>query len=160
MNVDPMVTLEVVKSELEAVAWLWKQPGCSLDTDRLENEMIFTATMVSKCDKETFVFQFNCQDYKAVPPAIVPIDPRTRELNTKHAYPREEYPGGNIFHTQPVLCIQFNRQAYQANGGPHGDWPISNWVSLIPNHSTLGEMLALLWIRINNPATYRGRMEK
>jgi hypothetical protein len=155
MAVAKAVSIAHIEREL-AMAEPWAAShGWSIlwDPDRL----LLVVLMRSTIDGERYIFEFDLDDYRELPPSIEPVDPWTGGRGTRRSYPAG---GRSYFHGNPVICAPWNRKAYQTHGGPHADWAMSNWASYRPNHSRVGDMLVLLQELIDDRATYTGRMER
>lgn len=155
MAVAKAVSSAHVDAELAAVQPWAVRHGWSIrwDADRL----LLAVVMRSAVDEERYVFEFELDDYRELPPSIELVHPETGERGT-----RRSYPGGcrSYFHSKPVICAPWSRKAYQALGGPHADWIMASWASYRPNHSRVGDMLVLVQELIDDRAIYTGRMER
>lgn len=70
--------------------------------------------------------------YPAAPPAWQFVVPATDEPS-RSAWPapgQQSGVSGSIFHPTPCICAPWNRLAYSAQGGPHGDWSMTSWRSV------------------------------
>lgn len=97
---------------------------------------------------ERFYLQGIFKDYKEMPPVWEFFDENWEESAAKRLYPaRKPCPfGSSIFHTDPFLCVHFNRKAYAEEGGRHDDWGgPANWRNVKNDgqaHATeVGQML-------------------
>ena len=154
MRVEPAVSLLTVRAELSEAAGVIRERGWSIDQAHLETELRFRASIASPVDGEVYCFEFSCNDYPALPPMIEPVDVRTSQRGVPTAFPQSS---DSFFHSQPVICIQFNRKAYKAYDGPHADWVIEQWQTLLPGVASLGDMLGVLALRVTDPEKYKGR---
>ena len=154
MSVDPEISKRIIEEELQIMAPLITSYGWEVSTD-LPN-LIVSVTMKSVVDNEVYIVEAKCDDYKELPPYFEFVHSVTNERGTKRSYPAD----GSFFHPTPCICVQWNRKAYNAHGGPHGDWPMPNWLSYRPGMTTLGDFFHLVQRQINNKQMYRGRMEK
>jgi hypothetical protein len=134
-------------------SWAARHSWSICDPDRL----LLVVLMRSAIDAERYIFEFEFDDYRELPPSIELVDPWTGGRGTRRSYPAG---GRSYFLGNPVSCAPWNRKAYQTHGGPHADWAMSNWASYRPNHSRVGDMLVLLQELIDDRATYTGRMER
>jgi len=152
MIVAPEVTRALVEAELAELE-PWRQArGFALDWD--PSRPALRARLRSAVDGEEYVLEFLLDGYRAQPPLIEFALPGSGERGTRRCYP---HGGRGYFHDQPVLCAPWNRRAYAAHGGPHGDWNMSQWATLRPNHARLGDMLVLLQELLDDRASYAGR---
>lgn len=151
MTVDINVTRMILQEEFEAMEniasnWNWIKAA---DYDRL----VVTVEMQSAIDQQVYIVEARCNDYRAIPPYFEFIDRQSGQRGTSHCYPA----GGSYFHPKPCVCVQWNRKAYQTEGGPHGDWPMANWGAAWPG-IVLGDMFLLIQLQINKRDVYKGRM--
>lgn len=153
MSVAADVSWAIVEQELQVVCQAAESFGWVKSKSR--ESLTFTIEMTSAVDHERYVFEFECTDYKEIPPYIELIHPDTGERGTTACYPRN---GRSFFHTTPAICAPFNRKAYAGYAGIHQEWQIGNWMQFREGLSTLGEILLLLQSLINNPDVYHGRM--
>ena len=154
MAVAPDVTREIVKAELLQVRHLARSYGWDI-REKLE-DLVFTVNLKSSVDKEEYLMEFQCDNYKEWPPFIEFIDIQTGERGIKKAYPKN---GNGFFHTHPCICAEFNRKAYkQHGGGPHAEWDVGNWMRARPQINTLGDIIILIQRLLNNNNFYKGRM--
>ena len=153
MTVPAEVSWAIAEQELDAVRGVGETFGWVVSEDR--ERLTHTVEMSSAVDHERYIFEFECSDYKEVPPLIELIHPETGERGTPAAYPKN---GRSFFHSAPAICAPFNRKAYAGYAGIHQEWQIGNWMQLRDGISTLGDMLLLLQNLINNPTVYHGRM--
>jgi hypothetical protein len=153
VSVDPDISRRIMEEELAAMAPLAATYGWEVHSD-LPN-LTVTVRLRSAIDGEVYVLEARCDDYKALPPVFEFIHPDNSERGTRRCYPKD----GSFFHTNPCICIQWNRKAYQSLGGPHGDWSLANWMSDRPTMQELGGMFGLVQRQINNLSQYQGRME-
>ncbi len=158
MSVDPDISRRVVQEELELMAPLIASYGWEVTTDL--PSLIVSIKMKSSIDTQSYVLEAKCDDYKELPPFFEFVDPVANERGTKQCYPAD----GGFFWTQPdkppCICVQWNRKAYSVHGGPHGDWLMSNWMSLRPGMTMLGDFFHLVQRQINNKQMYKGRMKQ
>jgi hypothetical protein len=61
-------------------------------------------------------------------------------------------PNGSIFHPNAVICAPWNRLAFQAHGGIHGDWTSTvDWKTTATQYTqahTIGDMLSTLHLHL------------
>jgi len=122
----------------------------------------FTVQVLSSIDRQSYVLEFACDNYKEWPPYIEFIHPETGERGTKRCYPLDSAPeGGAMFHLTPCICFPCSRKAYGRWQGPHPDWNdrIENWVAMSGAITTLADMILMVHSRINMENSYHGRME-
>lgn len=152
MTVDPAITRQILHEEVEAMHAVASTFDWSISVD--SEALTVTVKMHSSLDAEKYVIEARCDNYRSVPPYFEFIHPDTGERGTPHCYPAD----GSFFHPTPCICIQWNRKAYNSNGGPHGDWPMANWEAAKPGTTTLGDMFLQIQLRINKSGAYKGRM--
>jgi len=152
VSVDPDITRRILDEELKDMSPLATTYGWVVYPD-LPN-LTVTVRMQSAIDGEVYVLEARCDDYKALPPVFEFIHPESGERGSPRCYPKD----GNFFHTNPCICIQWNRNAYQPLGGPHGDWSLADWMISRATMQELGGMFGLVQRQINNPSQYQGRM--
>jgi hypothetical protein len=144
------ISLDHVKTELkEASPYLEKQ-NIVLDDSMLEKDnLIFRVKIKSLKDEELYIAEFQCEDYREIPPYIEFIDPLNGDVGTKRAYP-------NVFHKKPCICARFNRKTYQKSLNLHNDWKYGDWQKeKTTNH--LGGMISHIYRDIQSKK-YKGRM--
>ncbi len=158
--VAPELTLETIQAELVALTAYVQAAGLELDTSELTLDAPLVYVGLFNADAERFVAELHCRDYGMLPPTIEFVDSTPREAREANrqmvrALPRL-YPTG--FHGMPCVCMRYNRKAYGALGGPHGEWRMVDWrlptgsgVSI----SNLSEIVSDLHSKI---ASSRGRM--
>ena len=141
--------LELEELQALAAAYQWK---VSAELDQLRVTIEFNSAV----DGEVFVVEFLCDDYKAKPPLIEFIEPKSKLRGTKKAYPK----GGNgYFHEDKIcVCAAFSRRGYAVLNGPHSDWDMTNWMNLSPRHTTIGLIMSAFQKVVNDPKHYKGRM--
>ncbi len=154
MRIEPAVTIATVRQELADAAGLLREQGWHINPSLLEQNQTFMATIASPVDREIYQFEFDCGDYPAMPPVIDPVDIRTGLKGSPSAFPNSH---DSFSHPNNVICIQFNRKAYSAFGGPHSEWNIEQWQTLLPGVSSIGEMLNMLGYRLSERERYLGR---
>lgn len=114
------VTLEQVNEELADVTKYVAAAGLGLDQSTLkEPHPVFHVTFFSR-DGLEFIAEFDCRDYPLHPPTIEFVDAARHRRGTRDLYP-------SCFHRMPCICARYNRKAYRAHGGPHGDWRLVDW---------------------------------
>ncbi|MDB4913707.1 MAG: hypothetical protein JWM95_1351 [Gemmatimonadetes bacterium] len=120
MTVPTVVTIEQVREELADVANYAMAADLGFDASRLsESHLLFYVTFSSR-DGIEFVAEVDCQEYPFHPPTIEFVDAPRKRRGTRDLYP-------SCFHTMPCVCARYNRKAYKALGGPHGDWRLIDW---------------------------------
>jgi hypothetical protein len=152
MTVDAEVSRKILKEEVEAMDSIASAYGWVVTPD-LEALKV-TVQMKSAIDKEVYIVEARCDDYRALPAYFEFIHPEDGERGTAHCYPAD----GSYFHTTPCVCVQWNRKAYKKEGGPHEDWNVLDWMSARPGTVTLGDMFHLIQVQINKLNVYKGRM--
>lgn len=152
MTVDPEITRQIIKEEVEAMRPLASTYGWEVIMSL--PDLTVTVKMRSAVDGQTYIVEARCDGYKALPPYFEFIHHETKERGTQRCYPV----GGSFFHPTPCICVQWNRKAYRDVGGPHADWKMTDWMSARPGMTMLGDMFHLIQREINNPNQYHGRM--
>jgi hypothetical protein len=161
MAVDPAITREILRAELDAV----RQYGRVHRWGTIPNfaSLQVLVTLYAHND-DLYIIEITADDYKEMPPLFEFVDPHTGERGTPRAYPK-----GNdtFFHTSgPCICAPFNRKAYKSfvQTGPHNDWTYGDWMRSKANNfdwsnvTTLADMLGMIQNRLSQPAQYQGRM--
>lgn len=123
-------------------------------------DLTFTVRMTSPLDKEVFLIKIEFKNYPEWPLLIEFIDPDTKEVGTKRAYPlSKKY--GNFFHTFPCICHPASRKAYSGYTNVHPDWTLSSWKqnAQVGSLVNLKAILEAIYFRINNDEVYAGRMK-
>lgn len=151
MKVPRDVSLAQVENELEEAEAHLGSLGLRLDTSMLTAEDLrFRIAGASFADGEPYIVEFQCDDYRAIPPYVEMIDPDSGEPGTKHAYP-------NCFHNRPCICARFNRKTYPEHTGLHGDWKYGDWAT-DGTIDHLGGMISHIWGHIHgHQGSYTGR---
>ncbi len=149
--IPPEVSLESIKIELtDALAYA---ASFNLKTDVTmlsETNLCFYVTFHNR-DRIEFYAEFNCADYPALPPTIEFVDETRTQRGAKNLYP-------NVFHTNPCICMRYNRKAHGEMGGPHGEWRLIDWHLATPGGGpidSLAMMISDLHVKILNAT---GRM--
>jgi hypothetical protein len=159
MSVDPRITLNIVKNELD---------DCQVDAGRYgweiseidEKGQLFTVKMISPIDQELYIMEIRFDDYKELPLLIEFVDPKTGERGKKNAYPADGGKYGNLFHGNPCICHPCSRKAYKKYSGPHQDWDIAGWQqnSKVGTLTNIRAILRAIYARISDSEIYKGRM--
>jgi hypothetical protein len=161
MSVSAEVSRQYMRQELPLVQELaslhkWE---VTADYDRL-----LVGVKLHAHNKDLFVIEILCDNYKEVPPLFEFIDPESGARGTRHAYPKTM---DSLFHDSgPCICAPFSRKAYKSvePNAPHGDWKFADWMTLVASgvqwsdYTTLADMLGLIQTRLSRPDLYRGRM--
>jgi hypothetical protein len=155
VHVTADVSIAHVTEELSRVEPWVQLHGWKLDWNPSTLHLAFK--MRSKVDDEIYIADFSLDAYRALPPFIEFCHPTTGERGTRRCYPAG---GRGYFHNHPVICAPWNRKAYAAHGGPHGDWVMASWATQRPHHSQLGDILVLLQELVDDRNGYAGRMER
>jgi hypothetical protein len=150
-------TTLIVEDELKgAQAWAGRY---AVPLDWIPDSLELRAVLTQPVTTEKFYLRGHFDDYRELPPEWQFCDESWSPAATPRNYPRPETPPiGSVFHTNPVVCAPFNRLAYSAHGGPHGDWGITQWHSLPQAQvkaATIGDMLAVFLLHISYT---KGRM--
>lgn len=141
---DRQICIEIVRAELaQAITMGMQQNLWEIHVDE-QDPLKFTVTIPNRSIGEEFVLEFVCDEYKLKPPHIEMIDPRNGQRGVKSAYPQ----GDSLFHGHPVICHPCNRKAYAGYSGVHGEWTYTNWVASAKAASTLGDMIIMIYSRI------------
>ena len=151
MSVMPAVSLECVRAELAEAGPMIHGLGLQLDSSQLRiDNLRFRVCGRSRVDEEPYVVEFQCDDYRELPPFIEMVDPNSDELGTKHAYP-------NCFHAKPCICARYNRKTYQGHTNLHPEWEFGEW-AIDPSTDHLGGMINHVFSHINGfVGNYSGR---
>lgn len=166
MAVSREVSAAIMREELELVKDLAQTYGWHVTPNY--NDLIVTVVMHSRPredgEKDKYILEALCDNYKEIPPLFEFIDPNTKERGVPSAYPKGT---DSLFHTSgPCICAPFNRKAYTKvfATGPHADWELGNWMTSTANnynwanHTKLGDMFGLIQTRIIRSDHYQGRM--
>ena len=144
------VRKEIAECESENYGWSFS------DID--ESNLSFQVSMKAK-DGEDFIVFIKFDDYKHLPLLIDFMDPTTKEVGVKTAYPRDST---SFFHPGKVtICHPCNRKAYRGYTGLHNDWGDPSGWQNNPNVGglkSLKPILEAIYFRITND-NYNGRME-
>jgi len=94
---------------------------------------------------DLYRLRVTCDSYRALPPAFDYVDIETGALNSKRSAPAKF---GDSFINEhggvPVICHQFNRNAY-GQGRIHGDWAnTGDWERTAGNLTCLVAMLSAI----------------
>jgi hypothetical protein len=129
VSIPVAVTLEQVHEELVVAAQYAAAAGLVLDAAALREEQPVFYVSFRNSDGELFVAEVDCTDYPMYPPFIEFIDGARRG----HGVRGERWLYPSCFHRMPCVCARYNRKAYGAHGGPHGDWRMIDWQLPISN---------------------------
>ena len=158
MNVDE-ISADTIQAEIEAC-----QPNCvrygweisEINLVSLE----FTVQMNSPVDKEIFLIKINFKNYPEWPLFLEFIEPDTKLVGTKRAYPKSKK-FGDFFHSHPCICHPASRKAYIDYSNLHTEWSLTSWKQN-PQVGTLLNLNAILeaiYYRMNNVEIYDGRIK-
>lgn len=153
-NATTMVHVAQVGVELEEAAGIIADHHWHIDCAELESALKVRAYIASPIDREIYLYEFTFDHYPTEPPTIDMIDVRTGKRNTPSAFPTTK---DSLYHSNNLICAQFNRGAYKDRQGPHPDWVPVNWQAAMPSVTSIGEMLSLFSGRLMDPESYRGR---
>ena len=135
----------VLESEVEAALPWADRHGWQLEVE--PGELVLRVRMLHPADQGCLLLRGDFVGYRAVPPTWVFVDPDTEDL-APHAWPSAGLVGGqpSMFHSVGVICANFNRKAYNVDGGPHGWGGLTNWANVREgiHAENLGEMLAAI----------------
>lgn len=154
MTVDPEITREVIRTELDDANL--GQFNVKIEPD-YEN-LVVTVTMTSPIDAEVYIAEFDCTNYRTEPPRIVMIHPETGERDVPEAYFDDSTDLIATPNSGVVICIGFNRQAIERDD-IHDDWTLAGWESDARGFTRLGEMIGRLYLAIADDNQYNGRFE-
>lgn len=156
MAVDPELSAVIVEGELLEARPLAERRGWHLEKlGPLAFKASITAKSVGEQPPETYVFEWELDDYRAVPPAIHVAMPDGSERDTKRCLPQD---GHGFFHDSGYICAPWNRLAYLP-GGPHagdGAWQLAGWAEASKPNNRIGMILELIWTLLNDSG-YQGR---
>ena len=138
----------------------------SLEVDLTYDEEELLATLsltgppaVEGQAEEPYLLKIDFDHYRTLPPGWRFVDPRVGEEIGKAAYPQPI--GGSILHSNGVVCAHWNRFAYSANGGPHGDWgngDPASWQTTRPSETVALHVPDMLDRLVREVRSSRGRM--
>lgn len=151
-SVEPVVSLEAVKIELAEAEKFAASAGLVLETSKLsEAELKFSVRFFNRAD-DLFFTAFDCTDYPLMPPYIEFTDEAGENAGVKSFYPLG-------FHTNPCVCMRYNRKAYTEHGGPHGDWRMVDWHLATPGGGPIGTLAMIISDLHAKILTSDGRMQ-
>ncbi len=138
--VPAAVTAALFEQEGAAVVSCGSRWGWDVTVD--VDQLTLRAVMAHPATGTRLVLLAEATNYRALPPAWRFVDD-TDEV-TPAAFPASG--GSSIFHPQPVICAPWNRLAYHAYNGPHGDWDHRNWLNVTgcTRATTLPDMAAII----------------
>lgn len=149
--VPPLSTKEFLVNELESTRALCLRKNLDYQWDESSLELL--VTLVQKSSNEKFYLLGVFTDYPALPPMwqFVNLDKSNPTQYCNYPKPEGTVFGASIFinaNHGPVICVPFNRLAYQEKGGPHGDWGgCTNWKNvngqMVKAHS-MPDMIAVI----------------
>lgn len=152
MIVDAEVSLAIIRKEIaECQTGNYGWSFSEID----EANLIFHVTMRGK-DDEPYIIQIKFDDYKHKPLLLDFVDPVTKAVGVKTAYPKDST--GFFNPSSIAICHPCSRKAYASL---HREWELSGWQNN-PNVGALKSLrpiLEAIYSRINNDK-YDGRMEK
>ena len=150
--VPPEVSVHYVQAELQRAEQIVEAFGLDVDTSMLtEADLRIRVSGASRVDDEEYVIEMRFDGYRAIPPFVEFLDPKTGDAGTRSAYP-------TCFHRHPCICARFNRKTYGGHSGLHTEWHLGDWASN-PGTEDIGGMLNHIFASINNHfGTYKGRM--
>ncbi len=159
-------SIQAVAAEIPAaIAWSARH-GLTLehDEDELTLWLALTGPSAEPGTVEEYLLRGRFDDYRAVAPEWLFVDPRTREEIGADAFPAP--PGVGAFgaslfiqnNSRVLICAHFNRLAYASHGGVHGDWgETTSWLTRRPGQTyatNIGSMLDRIY---RDMAYTRGR---
>lgn len=149
--IPPEVSLESIKVELKDALDYAASVNLEADVSQLSVENLrFYVTFRNRGGIEFFA-EFNCADYPALPPTIEFVNENRMMRGTRNLYP-------DVFHSNPCICMRYNRKAHGEMGGPHNEWRLIDWQLATPGGGpidTLAMMISDMHVKILNAA---GRM--
>src|SRR5437773_7336920 len=104
MAVAKAVSLAHIERELAMVESWAVRHGWSIIWD--PDGLLLVVLMRSAIDGERYIFEFELDDYRELPPSIELVDPSTGRRGTRHSYPGG---GRSYFHGNPVICAPWHR---------------------------------------------------
>lgn len=151
MSVPPEVAHGYVVAELEQAQEVIQCLDLTLDTSMFgEANLRFRVSGKSRVDGEPYVVEFQCDGYRAIPPFVEFVDPRSGALGPKQAYP-------SCFHNHPCICARYNRKTYPDHSALHRKWSYGDWSSERETDH-LGGMISHIWSHIHGyQGSYNGR---
>lgn len=142
------VTTAAFASEIEGAHEWARRAQVKLEV--LKPQHLIRAVFVRESSGEEFFLQGSFDGYKEMAPVWEWCDSSWSESGTRSLSP-EAAPtpyGGSMFLDQgarAIICAPFNRLAFKAYGGPHGDWgELSHWMTAGDEYVyavTIGDML-------------------
>lgn len=149
----------VVKGELANARPWAERKGLELNWE--PDDLRLRTVMTQEEMDEPFYLQGVFDDYKETAPAWEFYDSSWSIGGQQQHYPSTSpCPfGSSIFHSDPFICVPFNRLAYEECGGRHSDWGgPGNWLNVEGgnSHATrIGGMLQQIYRHLRKT---RGRM--
>jgi hypothetical protein len=136
--VPKRASVEAVAEELPAaIAWAQRNElKIEHDRDELTVYLHLTGPAVTDGHIEHYLLRGRFDDYRAIAPEWVFVDPRTRGSVGDAAFPHA--PAGGAFGASlfiqgnggALICAHFNRLAYATDGGVHTDWgETTSWLT-------------------------------
>lgn len=163
MAVTPEVSALHFQRELARAKPLAEAEGWKLEVIgdlQLRATIIAPASLLGappQYGEETYIFEFNFDNYREIPPLVDVVHPQTGERNMPSCFPTG---GKGFFYAGSGrldrICARWSRNAYGELAGPHSDWRFGDWASQSDGRSELGPILALLRNLLRDPS-YQGR---
>lgn len=145
-------------------AWVEKKPCISsLEIDC--EQLLIRVVLVQPETGEQFYLEGDFNDYRALPPIFTFSSAPWNRSNQRCDYPKptdsNPFGGSSIFHPHPCICVNFNRNAYSVNGGPHNDWNYERWLTAVTignsvRASNIPDMFSVIYTRF---VYTRGRLQ-
>jgi hypothetical protein len=136
LSVPAEVSLQVVQAELAVAVAYAAAVNVVVDGSSLSADTLRFYALFRNRDGEQFLAEFYCLEYPLHPPTIEFVSVDCNRRGDKNLYPQG-------FHPTPCVCTRYNRKAYGALGGPHGDWRLLDW--RLPTSNGVGiDSLALM----------------
>ncbi len=127
MSIPPTLARAEVERDLGAVASWARRHGWAFRGDL--DALVLRAATYHPATGRLVEVRADLQDYPGLPPGWRFVLPGTDD-SPPAAWPLPgQLPGvsGSIIHSNPCICAPWNRLAYSAHGGPHGEWAMTSW---------------------------------
>lgn len=127
------VTTVALEGEFKAACEWAKRERVQLDCDIPHRLLRAVFERADPADR--FFLRGRFDSYKALPPIWEWCDASWSDAGNRTCSPdpaSTDY-GSSLFldnGTSAIICAPFNRLAYSAHGGPHGDWGLADWMNV------------------------------